>query len=122
MLFVVALVFYLTLRLTNNESEARALSFCTLIFSNLLLILSSRSMSKPIYETVFEKNKAFWFVALGALIFLGLSLYVPVLRGVFKFEQLHLMDGLIAFGAAGLSVVWFEVVKYFNYKKDGKYL
>lgn len=122
MLFFVALVFYLTLGLTNSESEARALSFCTLIFSNLLLILSSRSMSKPIYKTIFERNKAFWFVALGALIFLGFSLYVPVLRDVFKFGELHLIDGLIALGAAALSVVWFEAVKYFNYKIDGRYL
>jgi Ca2+-transporting ATPase len=118
MLLLVALVFYFTLRLTNNEYEARTLSFSTLILSNLLLILSSRSASEPIFKTVFEKNKAFWFVTLGALIFLGLSLFLPFLREVFKFDELHMIDALIVFAAAGLNLLGFEIVKYFSYKKD----
>jgi len=118
MLFIVALVFYITLRLTNNEYEARTLSFSTLILSNLLLILSNRSSSESIFKTIFEKNKAFWFVALGALIFLILSLYLPFLRDVFKFDALHAMDALIIFGAAGLNILGFEIIKYVSYKKE----
>lgn len=115
MLLAVAAVFYFTLKSTGDENLSRAMGFSTLIFSNLLLILSSRSTSKPIYKTIFEKNPAFWFVALGALFFLALSLYVPVLEEIFKFAPLTLMEILIAFGAAFLSILWFEIVKYLHY-------
>lgn len=115
MLLAVAAVFYFTLKSTGDENLSRAMGFSTLIFSNLLLILSSRSTSKPIYKTIFEKNPAFWFVALGALFFLALSLYVPVLEEIFKFAPLTLMEILIAFGVAFLSILWFEIVKYLHY-------
>lgn len=115
MLLAVAAVFYFTLKSTGDENVSRAMSFSTLIFSNLLLILSSRSTSKPIYKTIFEKNTAFWFVALGALFFLALSLYVPVIEEIFKFAPLTPMEILISFGVASLSILWFEIVKYLHY-------
>jgi len=115
MLLAVAGVFYFTMQSTGDENLSRAMSFSTLIFSNLLLILSNRSASKPIYKTIFEKNPAFWFVALGALFFLALSLYVPVLEEIFKFAPLTLMEILISLGVASLSILWFEIVKYLHY-------
>ena len=120
MLIVMAGTFYFTLKFTSNEFIARAMSFSTLIFSNLLLILSSRSMSKPIYKTIFERNTAFWFVALGALFFLGLSLYTPFLSSVFKFNPLTFIELLIAGGLAFSSILWFEIVKYLHYVKYDK--
>ena len=120
MLIAMALVFYFTLKSTNNEFLARAMGFSTLIFSNLLLILSSRSVSKPIYKTLFEKNPAFWFVALGALLFLGLSLYAPFLSSIFKFTPLTITQILIAFGVASFSILWFEIIKYLHYIKYDK--
>jgi Ca2+-transporting ATPase len=118
LLLVVALVFYLTLNVTNDEYKARALSFCTLIFSNLFLILSNRSLSEPIFKIIFKKNKAFWFVVIGALVFLGLSLYAPFLRETFKFSALYLKEILIALGAAGLSLFGFEIMKYVIYCRN----
>jgi Ca2+-transporting ATPase len=120
MLIAVALVFFLTLKSTSSENIARAMSFSTLIFSSLLLILSNRSNSKPIYKTIYEKNTAFWFVALGALFFLALSLYIPVLEEIFKFAPLTFNELGISFGAALLSIIWFEIIKYAHYIKYDK--
>jgi len=119
-LIAIAIVFYLALKSTNSEYVARAMSFSTLIFSNLLLILSSRSTSKPIYKTIFEKNIAFWVIAFGALLFLGLSLYNRFFNEVFKFSSISIMQLLIAFGAAFLTIVWFEIIKYLHYMKYDK--
>jgi Ca2+-transporting ATPase len=117
-LIIVLLIFYLTLRITGNEYDARTLSFCTLIFSNLLLIASNRSLSEPIFKTIFERNRAFWFVVGGAITFLALGLYVPFLREIFKFSEVKIIYVLIGFGAAVLSIFSFEIVKYIRYVKD----
>lgn len=110
-LIFMAFVFYFTLKTSNNENLSRAMSFSTLIFSNLFLILSSRSSSKPIYKTLFEKNTAFLIISLGALTFLLFSLYTPFLKGVFKFASPSLLQLIVTFGIALLSVLWFEIIK-----------
>jgi Ca2+-transporting ATPase len=47
----------------------------------------------------------------GTLLLLGLVLYVPGLRNLFKFSMLSWVDLLIAFAAGVLSIAWFEVLK-----------
>jgi hypothetical protein len=42
---------------------------------------------------------------------LGLVIYVPLSRALFRFSILHLHDFAICLGAAILSIVWFEVFK-----------
>ena len=48
----------------------------------------------------------------GALVFLALALYVPFLRGLFKFSTLHPTDLLICVGGGVASIAWFEVFKF----------
>ena len=38
---------------------------------------------------------------------------------IFKFNWLHLIDILIALGAAILSIMGFEVIKYIRYRRGG---
>jgi Ca2+-transporting ATPase len=47
----------------------------------------------------------------GALVFLGLVLYVPFLRELFLFAKLHWDDLVLCLGAGAVSVLWFEVFK-----------
>ena len=61
--------------------------------------------------TLRSKNAALWWVVGGALIFLGLVLYVPFLRELFKFAQLHLDDLALCLAAGGISILWFELFK-----------
>jgi Ca2+-transporting ATPase len=60
---------------------------------------------------------AIWWVTGGAVIFLGLVLYIPFLRGIFRFSSIHPIDVIICISAGMLSVVWFEFFKLFNRKR-----
>jgi Ca2+-transporting ATPase len=109
---------YRTLREKGyGEEEARALSFTTLIVANLGLIFANRSWSQTILSRLGSRNWALWGVTGGAAVFLGCALYIPALRGVFKFSVLSVWDVLmcVAFGAA--STVWFELLKVFKWTR-----
>ena len=43
--------------------------------------------------------------------FLGLVLYVPVLRELFRFAELHWIDLGICIAAGVVSLMWFELFK-----------
>jgi Ca2+-transporting ATPase len=115
-LVVLVAVFAIAYYWGNGEFDARALAFTTLIISNLAMILTNRSWSRTILETLQEPNRALWWVIGGALLFLGLVLYVPLLRHLFSFSFLHTDDLLISLFSGVISIVWFEVLKLWNRK------
>ena len=94
--------------------DARALSFTTLIIANLSLILTNRSWSRTILDSMRSPNAAVWWILIGAVAFLGLALYVPLLRSLFRFSTLHLIDLGICFAAGTASILWFELLKAIN--------
>lgn len=93
------------------ESEARALAFTTLIIANIGLILINRSWAHTALATLRSPNAALWWVISGAFVFLGLVLYVPVLRELFRFAELHMADVGICLFAGTVSILWFEAFK-----------
>jgi Ca2+-transporting ATPase len=113
-LVIVLAVFILARHLSENDANARALTFTTLVIANLGLILTNRSWSLTILKTMKHANKALWWVLGGAIAFLALAIYVPWARGLFKFEALHASDAAICLGAAAVSILWFEGVKVFR--------
>jgi Ca2+-transporting ATPase len=94
--------------------DARALSFTTLIIANLSLILTNRSWSRTILDSLRSPNAALWWVLTGAVAFLGLALYAPFLRSLFRFSTLHPIDLGICFAAGTASILWFEWLKVLN--------
>ncbi len=113
-LAVVLAVFVVAIRGGHGELDARALSFTTLIVANLGLILTNRSWSRVILSTLRTPNAALWWVVGGALFLLGLVLYVPFLRDLFRFDRLHLFDLGICLSAGIVSILWFEAFKMFR--------
>ncbi len=111
MIITVGMYTYASKVMLMQVTEARALTYTTLILANLGLILSNRSWSNAIWTTLRSKNTALWWVTACALIFLTLVLNVPFLRDLFDFAALSGMDILIAIIAAAISVAWFEVFK-----------
>jgi P-type Ca2+ transporter type 2C len=111
-LLIVLAVFAVALHRGQGEADARTITFVTLIFANLGLILTNRSWTRTIVSSIRVPNRSLWYVVFGALSFLGLALYVPVLRGMFKFTALHPTDLLICLGGGVVSIAWFEVFKY----------
>jgi Ca2+-transporting ATPase len=94
-----------------REPEARALAFTTLIVANIGLILINRSWAHSVVATLRSPNAALWWVICGAIVFLGLVLYVPALRELFRFAELDLIDLGICLVAGAGSILWFEAFK-----------
>jgi Ca2+-transporting ATPase len=93
----------------KGQLEARAMAFTILILSNLGLILTNLSWQRRRQRGAV--NRALWWVLGGTLAFLAASLYVPTLRGWFRFGTLHGDDIVICLIAAALGTGWFEIVK-----------
>jgi Ca2+-transporting ATPase len=110
-LAMLLLVYVISLNRGQSEVDSRALTFTTLIIANLGLIFVNRSWSRTVLATLRSPNTALWWVTGGAVLFLGLALYVPFLRDVFRFSVLHPIDIFICVAAGVASVLWFEVLK-----------
>ncbi len=119
-LVVVGLLYRTSLWRGVPTSEARALTFTALVIASLALILTNRSWSKTIIQTLREPNKALWAVLGGAILMLGLVLYVPWLQDLFQFSALHWVDLLLALGAGALSIAWFEALKLFTHRSGSR--
>jgi len=115
-LAIVMAVFVIALSRGQGEQDARALSFSTLIVANLCLILTNLSWSRTVFSTLRSSHAAVWLVVSGGIIFLGLVLYVPFLRSLFRFPTLHPLDLLICLAAGVLSTIWFEFLKIVSKK------
>jgi Ca2+-transporting ATPase len=113
-LAAVLVVYIIALKRGQGESDARALAFTTLVVANLGLIWINRSQSRTVVETLRSPNRALWWITSGALGFLALVLYVSFLRDLFQFSYLHPADLVICFGAAALSLLWFDLLKIYR--------
>ncbi len=111
-------VFLISLYRGQDEREARALTFTTLIVANIGLILVNRSWSRTIIEGMRAPNKALWWVLSGSVLILAIVLYVPFVRDIFRFSILHSLDLAICFGAGVFSVAWFECWKVWQQKRQ----
>jgi Ca2+-transporting ATPase len=94
-----------------SETEARALTFFTLVIGNLGLILVNRSWKHSILRTLNTPNPALWWVTGGAFSFLLLALNLPFLREVFHFAPVTPFQLFLSFAAGVASVLWFEFYK-----------
>jgi len=111
MLLMVALMYGWVLERGTGEAEARAMAFATIVFGNLGLILSNRSPSRTLFATLRFPNPALWWVIAGTIAGLMLALYVPYLRGLFRFGVLHADDLLLCLAAAVAGLSGFELYK-----------
>lgn len=100
------------------SADARTLAFTTLIIANLGLIMSNRSLTKPLFTMRQSHNPTAWWICGGTLTFLGLVIYVPFLRNLFMFQTLHINDLFICLCAGIVSILWFEIFKFFRYRQS----
>ncbi len=94
-----------------TESDARGLAFTTLIFANVALILTNRSWTRSILQTLRTPNKSLWWVITGALGLLAVTLYVPVACRLFKMASQHPIDILVSAAVGTATILWFELFK-----------
>jgi P-type Ca2+ transporter type 2C len=116
-LSILAVVFgtyMLSLSTGKGEQEARTIAFATLVFANIMLIVTNLSWSQNIFKLLKSKNQALWWVLSATFIALISVLYVPFLRGLFHFSMLSGGALATAFVCGSLSLIWFEIVKLFK--------
>ena len=111
-LAVILGVFWFARSRGADAQELRAMTFTTLMISNLGLILTNRTWSRTFASATRSANAALLPVVAGAILFLGIVLYVPFFIHLFRFSSLHLPDLLLCLAAGLGSVLWFEGLKW----------
>jgi Ca2+-transporting ATPase len=119
-LLIVLAVLGISWRSGRGEMEVRALTFTSLIIANLGLILTNRSWTRTIIGSLRSPNPALWWVLGGAAVFLGLVLFLPALRRIFRLQVLHAEELAVCLGAGVVSILWFEGLKLFNGRRVGR--
>ena len=95
-----------------NESVTRTMVFMVLIFANIFLTLINRSFYYSILTTLRYKNNLVPLIITITLALAALFLFVPPLTAFLKFETLSVYQLGICLLAAGISVLWYELVKW----------
>jgi P-type Ca2+ transporter type 2C len=96
----------------NDAAEhARALGFATLLFSALILMLASRSSSRPVWRVAIANNAILLPAIVTMLAVIAVVFGVPAVRSVFEMSALRPVDWLIAAGAAAGATLWVEPFK-----------
>jgi P-type Ca2+ transporter type 2C len=114
------LVYYLGQNTGYSEKQVRALTFITLIASNIAVILSNRSWTASIFKILFTPNKAVKWVVGGAVLYLILILNIPFLSNLFKFESVGIAEILGSALAGFFSISWFEIYKLRKARSERK--
>lgn len=116
-LAIVLAVFAIALHRGQGAEDARTLAFTTLIVSNLALILTNRSWTRTILQSLRTKNGAIAWVLGGAVGLLAILLSVPEVRRIFGFSALHSDDLALCLAAGTLGIAWFEGFKVLRARK-----
>ncbi len=110
-LLICLLVYFAGLKMEYSENSVRALTFVTLISSNIGVIISNRSWTSNIFRILVTPNKAVTWIVGGAFVFLLLILNLPVLLDLFMFEKLTFPEVTFCIAAGFTSILWFELYK-----------
>jgi len=118
LLAIVVGVYILSLKEGHTEGEIRAITFSSLIIGNIFLILTSLSKTKNFISVLSEGNKALLIIIAIASSMLFLTLYVPYLQGLFKFENPGLYHFLTSIAGASMMLLILEIIKFLRQKKS----
>jgi Ca2+-transporting ATPase len=112
MFAIVLALFRFSLASGASEDAARALTFTTLVLANLALVLTTRSRTRSILNTLRRRNVALWWVVGGAVAVLTLVFGIPFLRDLFGFAMLQPAGVLLCLAAVVASAAWCECIKF----------
>ncbi len=97
-----------------DENTTRSMVFNTLIASNIFLTLVNRSFVFSIFTTIQYKNNLVPLI-IGITVAITASLlYIKPLANFFSFSALNITQLSVSIALGFLSVIWYEVVKWFR--------
>jgi Ca2+-transporting ATPase len=112
LLVVLLAVFALTRSHSKSDEVARAVTFSVLVISNLGLIFANRLWHQVALPGRGPSNTAFRWIAIAALALLAGVLGIPAVSRLFAFDMPSVPLLLAGLTAAGVSLLWFEAVKW----------
>jgi len=112
LLLMLLVVYALARSIAQSDDVARALTFMVLVLSNLGLIFVNRYWSQAALLGRGASNRAFIWIALATVALLACVLGVPAVSRLFAFATPSPAMLIAGVGAAVLSLLWFEAVKW----------
>ena len=110
-------VYQYAVHYSHSEATTRTMVFTTLIASNLFLTLINRSFYESIFTTLRYKNNLVLYIITITIISVSLLLFVKPINAFFEFELLKFSQLIFSIGIGFISVVWFEIMKWFKRKR-----
>ncbi len=111
-LAAVALFFWLMLRRGLPEGEARAAAFTALVACDVGLILVNRALAGPLLQALRRPNPALWRTVAATAALLAVALFVPPVRGLFRFAPVAPAWLGAALGLALAVTLALEILKW----------
>ncbi len=112
LLLILLGVFALARGWSGSDAVARATTFCVMVLSNLALIFANRHWSRIALPGRVSTNAAFGWIAGATVAWLAIVLGVSQVSRLFSFERPSSGLLMLAVGAAAVSLLWFEAVKW----------
>ncbi len=103
-----------------NEAITRTMVYTALITANIVLTFVNRSFIYSIFTTFKYKNNLVPIIVGITVGITLLLLFVPPFTKFFQFERLDINQLGISVGIGMLSVLWFEIVKWWKRKQISK--
>ncbi|GAA4434883.1 HAD-IC family P-type ATPase [Ravibacter arvi] len=98
----------------GNEEKTRAMVFTTLITANIFLSLVNRSFFYSVFDSFKNRNRLFPLIIGLTLVLLFAILYVGPFARFFHVTGLSPRELGISLLVGGVSVLWFELYKFFK--------
>jgi Ca2+-transporting ATPase len=100
------------------EADVRALVFSALVLANVGLILVNRSFDSSVWRALTNPNPALRFLLAGVAVILGLAIFFPPVREIFRFGRLHWDDLAVCVAVGALNLLLLEKLKAFWFRSD----
>ena len=110
-LLLVAAIYIVALRSGLPESDLRALTFVSLVFTNIGLIFINRSFSASVWTAMRRPNAALWWAVGVTLALIALAVSWTPAERLFHFGPLHPDDLAICAGAGIVTLLLLELLK-----------
>lgn len=120
LLAITIVVYFVSLDSHLVDDEARTLTFSTLIFCDVFLVLSTLSKSRNIFQVLVEKNVSLWVILFVTLAFLILMIENRYLNELFQFQKTSFKYVFYAFLLSIVFGLLLESIKYFSNKKESQ--
>ncbi len=98
----------------SDLPTTRSMVFTALIFANITLTLVNRSFFYSIITTLRYKNNLVALIIVITIVLLMAALYLAPVSRFFGFTSLNLPVLLISAAAGVVSVIWYELVKWYQ--------